>query len=414
MTTRCLYSTSARMSTTDATRDLFRVHLLRLLTAAANNDARALDYEFDTGNDLTAQAILKSLDALIARVCNVDSANAFSALRIIAPQILDPTAIHCPTCGHSSTAVPPSSPSPFPTFDSEHDEVIFLRSRGQELTLLREQVQELQSLKGLLQDVARVCNAVARGDLSQKITVPVQSVDVQGEMLDLKMTINSMVVQLSTLANEVTRVSSEVGAEGMLGGQVFVPEVQGMWKVRSIADVTKAVAGGDLTKKIDLDVRGEILELKQAVNGISSPNNSTQCPHTSPPILFGTVLSSEFLHLSGIFCTPNITSRDCEAFEPRASIPEKQWGAPIVFLGHAVPLDENEPVWDDIRDITTTSVVNDVYGCEITEAVLCIGDNYKRSYGVTEAQTQKKALKALLGEPLWYLSLIKSEWSSEL
>ncbi|KAF8797439.1 HisKA-domain-containing protein, partial [Phlegmacium glaucopus] len=109
----------------------------------------------------------------------------------------------------------------------------------------------------------KVTKAVALGDLGKLVNV-----DVQGEMLDLKVTVNSMVAQLSTLANEVTRVSLEVGTEGILGGQAFVPDVQGMWKVltdnvmamnltnqvRSIAEVTKAVAGGDLTKKIERDV----------------------------------------------------------------------------------------------------------------------------------------------------------------
>ncbi|KAF8814081.1 hypothetical protein BYT27DRAFT_7250388 [Phlegmacium glaucopus] len=105
---------------------------------------------------------------------------------------------------------------------------------------------------------------VALGDLGELVNV-----DVRGEMLDLKMTVNSMVAQLSTLANKVTRVSLEVGTEGILGGQAFVPDVQGMWKVltdnvnlmamnlinkvRSIAEVTKAVAGGALTKVIEVD-----------------------------------------------------------------------------------------------------------------------------------------------------------------
>jgi osomolarity two-component system sensor histidine kinase NIK1 len=108
---------------------------------------------------------------------------------------------------------------------------------------------------------------------------------VQGEMLELKLTVNSMVAQLSTLANEVTRVSLEVGTEGILGGQAFVPEVQGMWKVltsnvnlmamnltnqvRSIAQVTKAVASGDLSKRIEVDVKGEILDLKETVNNMT-------------------------------------------------------------------------------------------------------------------------------------------------
>ncbi|KIM76544.1 hypothetical protein PILCRDRAFT_98726 [Piloderma croceum F 1598] len=125
-----------------------------------------------------------------------------------------------------------------------------------------------------------VTKAVALGDLGKTVEV-----DVQGEMLDLQMTVNSMVAQLSTLADEVTRVSLEVGTEGLLGSQAFVPDVEGMWKVltdnvnlmamnltnqvHSIAEVMKAVAGGDLTNKIDVDVRGEILELKETVNGMT-------------------------------------------------------------------------------------------------------------------------------------------------
>lgn len=136
------------------------------------------------------------------------------------------------------------------------------------------------NLTDQVRSISEVTKAVALGDLNKVVNV-----DVQGEMLDLKMTVNSMVAQLSTLANEVTRVSLEVGTEGILGGQAYVPDVQGMWKVltdnvnlmamnltnqvRSIAEVTKAVAGGDLTKKIEVDVRGEIKELKETVNGMT-------------------------------------------------------------------------------------------------------------------------------------------------
>ncbi|KAG9312444.1 HAMP TYPE histidine kinase [Chiua virens] len=136
------------------------------------------------------------------------------------------------------------------------------------------------NLTDQVRSISEVTKAVALGDLSKVVNV-----DVQGEMLDLKMTVNSMVAQLSTLANEVTRVSLEVGTEGILGGQSYVPDVQGMWKVltdnvnlmamnltnqvRSIAEVTKAVAAGDLTRKIEVDVRGEIKELKETVNGMT-------------------------------------------------------------------------------------------------------------------------------------------------
>ncbi len=133
------------------------------------------------------------------------------------------------------------------------------------------------NLTGQVRDVARVATAVARGDLSQKITV-----DVKGEMVQLKETINTMVDELSAFADEVTRVAREVGTEGRLGGQARVPHVAGTWKdltdnvdsmannltsqVRNIAQVTTAVAQGDLSKKIDVDARGEILELKTTIN----------------------------------------------------------------------------------------------------------------------------------------------------
>jgi signal transduction histidine kinase/HAMP domain-containing protein len=133
------------------------------------------------------------------------------------------------------------------------------------------------NLTGQVRDIAQVATAVARGDLSQKITV-----DVKGEMLELKGTINTMVDQLSAFADEVTRVAREVGTEGRLGGQAQVPGVGGTWRdltdsvnfmagnltsqVRNIAQVTTAVAQGDLSKKIDVDARGEILELKSTIN----------------------------------------------------------------------------------------------------------------------------------------------------
>jgi HAMP domain-containing protein/signal transduction histidine kinase/CheY-like chemotaxis protein len=133
------------------------------------------------------------------------------------------------------------------------------------------------NLTGQVRNIAEVTTAVATGDLSKKITV-----DVKGEILELKNTINTMVDQLSSFAAEVTRVAREVGTEGRLGGQAEVKGVAGTWKdltdsvnfmarnltdqVRNIADVTKAVAAGDLSKKITVDVKGEILELKNTVN----------------------------------------------------------------------------------------------------------------------------------------------------
>jgi HAMP domain-containing protein/signal transduction histidine kinase/DNA-binding response OmpR family regulator len=133
------------------------------------------------------------------------------------------------------------------------------------------------NLTGQVRNIADVATAIARGDLSRKITV-----DVKGEILQLKETVNTMVDQLSAFASEVTRVAREVGTDGKLGGQAMVPGVAGTWKdltdnvnymasnltgqVRNIAEVTIAVANGDLSKKITVDVRGEILQLKETIN----------------------------------------------------------------------------------------------------------------------------------------------------
>ncbi len=133
------------------------------------------------------------------------------------------------------------------------------------------------NLTDQVRNIAQVTTAVARGDLSRKITV-----DVRGEILELKDTINTMVDQLNGFASEVTRVAREVGTEGKLGGQAAVPGVAGTWKdltdsvnfmagnltaqVRNIADVATAIAGGDLSKKITVNVSGEILQLKETIN----------------------------------------------------------------------------------------------------------------------------------------------------
>ena len=133
------------------------------------------------------------------------------------------------------------------------------------------------NLTAQVRNIAQVTTAVARGDLSRKITV-----DVRGEILELKDTINTMVDQLNAFASEVTRVAREVGTEGKLGGQAQVPGVAGTWKdltdsvnfmagnltaqVRNIADVATAIAGGDLSKKITVNVSGEILQLKETIN----------------------------------------------------------------------------------------------------------------------------------------------------
>jgi len=141
------------------------------------------------------------------------------------------------------------------------------------------------NLTNQVRNIAEVTTAVAKGDLSKKITV-----DVKGEMLELKNTMNTMVDQLGNFASEVTRVAREVGTEGKLGVQADVKDVSGTWKdltdsvnnmasnltnqVRNIAAVTTAVAGGDLSKKITVDVKGELLELKNTINTMVDQLNS--------------------------------------------------------------------------------------------------------------------------------------------
>ena len=143
---------------------------------------------------------------------------------------------------------------------------------------LTESVNSMASnLTAQVRNISEVTIAVASGDLSRKITV-----DVRGEILQLKEAINTMVDQLRSFASEVTRVAREVGTEGKLGGQAVVPGVAGTWKdltdsvnamagnltaqVRNIAEVTTAVARGDLSRKITVNVSGEILELKDTIN----------------------------------------------------------------------------------------------------------------------------------------------------
>src|SRR4051812_33488206 len=141
------------------------------------------------------------------------------------------------------------------------------------------------NLTSQVRNIAEVTTAVARGELNKKITV-----DVKGEILELKNTINTMVDQLNSFASEVTRVAREVGTEGKLDGQAQVKRVGGTWKaltdsliplaallrsqVRNIAEVTTAVANGDLYKKITVDVKGEILELKNTINTMVDQLNS--------------------------------------------------------------------------------------------------------------------------------------------
>ncbi len=155
------------------------------------------------------------------------------------------------------------------------------------------------NLTGQVRNIAGVTTAVARGDLSQKITV-----DAKGELLELKNTINTMVDQLNSFASEVTRVAVEVGTEGKLGGQAKVKGVGGVWKdltdsvnnmagnltaqVRNIAGVTTSVANGDLSKKITVDVKGEMLELKNTINTMVDQLNSFASEVTRVALEVGT------------------------------------------------------------------------------------------------------------------------------
>ena len=141
------------------------------------------------------------------------------------------------------------------------------------------------SLTSQVRDIARVSTAIANGDLSQKITV-----DVKGEILQLKDTINKMVDNLNTFAGEVTRVAKEVGTEGKLGGQADVKGVAGTWKgltdnvnamagnltvqLRDVSKVATAIASGDLTQKITVEVKGEILQIKDVINKMVDQLNS--------------------------------------------------------------------------------------------------------------------------------------------
>ena len=159
--------------------------------------------------------------------------------------------------------------------------------------------QMASNLTGQVRNIAEVTTAVARGDLSRKITV-----DVKGEILELKDTINTMVDQLNSFSSEVTRVAREVGSEGKLGGQARVEGVGGVWKdltdsvnqmasnltaqVRNIAEVTTAVARGDLSRKITVNVEGEILELKNTINVMVDQLNSFASEVTRVALEVGT------------------------------------------------------------------------------------------------------------------------------
>lgn len=208
----------------------FNAHLLRLLSALAHDSTVPLDLNIALDiakDDDTAHAIIRAIAALVDRVRRAERL----ADPIVLHHSLNDTpiaGIPCPTCGRpspSALTTPPTileralePPPDLPTFDNELDELVYLRDA---VRPLREQAQELQLLKDQVQDIARVCNAVARGDLSQKITVPVQGI----VMVQLKDVINTMVDKLGQFAKEVTRVSQEVGTEGFVFSfyTIFVP-----------------------------------------------------------------------------------------------------------------------------------------------------------------------------------------------
>ncbi len=176
------------------------------------------------------------------------------------------------------------------------------------------------NLTGQVRNIAEVTTAVARGDLSRKITV-----DVKGEILELKNTINTMVDQLNGFAGEVTRVAREVGTEGKLGGQAQVPGVAGTWKdltdnvnfmasnltgqVRNIAEVATAVARGDLSRKITVDVKGEILELKDTINTMVDQLRAFASEVTRVAREVGTDGNSAGRHRYPAWAAPGKTSR---------------------------------------------------------------------------------------------------------
>ena len=257
-------------------------------------------------SDRAASPMTISLDGLPSAVDRPNgSLRAVNGSSLSAPPTSHGDLLLCPVCGKAvvdSTTVGKIFSAVKASSSSSSGSPLVVPPGGPLATAAFESgmsaVEELRLLKAQVQDVARVCNAVARGDLSQKITVPVQGV----VMVQLKDVINGMVDKLGQFAREVTRVSQEVGTEGCvssfpfphshltllrrskLGGQALVLDVEGTWReltgvvnklaanltnqVRNIARVTKAVALGDLSKQIDVDARGEILDLKNTVNGM--------------------------------------------------------------------------------------------------------------------------------------------------
>jgi HAMP domain-containing protein len=170
------------------------------------------------------------------------------------------------------------------------EQVRFERFQGGWRTKLQTIAQLITDLLKPTAEISRVMGAVARGDLSQKMQLEIEGQPVKGEFLRIGTTVNAMVDQLSSFASEVTRVAKEVGTDGKLGGQADVRGVAGTWKdltdnvnfmannlttqVRNIAEVTTAVARGDLSKKITADAKGEVLELKNTINTMVDTLNS--------------------------------------------------------------------------------------------------------------------------------------------
>jgi len=198
--------------------------------------------------------------------------------------------VSCPTCGRcwiyppSSTSATTGTNTTGEKGAAESDPTLMGIPPGPAIPAISDSGQSVEEeniwLRALVVDAARVCGAVSKGDLNQKITAPAKG----SAMINLKEIINVMVDKLGQFSDEVTRVSQEVGTEGKLGGQAVVMDVEGTWRqltgvvnnlaanltaqVRSIAKVTKAVALGDLSKQIEVEARGEILDLKNTVNGM--------------------------------------------------------------------------------------------------------------------------------------------------
>ncbi|KAL1410625.1 histidine kinase osmosensor [Vanrija albida] len=264
----------------------FEAHLLDLLSEVEKQPTLAFQQPLSAAKTPAEKAIEEAILRLGRRaaqnpeppVAAVSNGNAHHQRPAKTPPPLDTNhSSICPTCARS--IVPISTPTqPFSALDLSSPRVINKWSSTADTALSAD--KELELLKAQVQDIARVCKAVATGDLTQKIIVPVEG----QAMTELKDIINSMVDRLNTFATEVERVSLEVGTEGKLGGQAVVEGVEGTWReltnvvnrlaanltsqVRSIAKVTKAVARGDLSETITVDAKGEVAELATTVNGM--------------------------------------------------------------------------------------------------------------------------------------------------